>query len=97
MSEQTLDLNSFVRLVAEVVGTASVAPEENFFDIGGDSLTAAHLSVLLEERWGRSLDPFAVFSAESLLELYEEFVGIRDASALRSGDDAQELSQWHQT
>ncbi|MFI6344077.1 acyl carrier protein [Streptomyces sp. NPDC050560] len=60
-----------MRLVAEVIGTDDVTPDANFFDLGGDSLTAAHLSLLLEERFGGEVDVFTVYAAEDLAEIHE--------------------------
>ncbi|HEX2416565.1 MAG TPA: alpha/beta fold hydrolase, partial [Micromonosporaceae bacterium] len=39
----------------EVLGIQSVEPDDNFFEVGGDSLSAARLSGLLTERFGISL------------------------------------------
>jgi hypothetical protein len=65
------DVESLAALCAEVIGVHSVAPEDNFFDVGGDSVSAAHLAVLLDERWGRRLDIFTIIAADSIRVLHE--------------------------
>lgn len=65
------DVRSLADLCAEVIGVRTVAPEDNFFDVGGDSVSAARLSVLVEERWGLELDIFTIIAAGSLTELHE--------------------------
>jgi acyl carrier protein len=66
----TLDVSSLAKLCAEVIGVRSVAPEDNFFDVGGDSVSAARLVVLLAQRWGVSTDIFSIIAADDLIELY---------------------------
>jgi len=75
MSDRIPELDDFVRLVGNVVGVRTATAESNFFDLGGDSLTAAHLSILVEERWGLSMDVFAVITADTLGEVYDDLVG----------------------
>ena len=76
------DVGSLAELCAEVIGVRSVAPEDNFFDAGGDSVTAARLAVLAEERWGVELDIFTIIAADSVLEIHQGLVAspVRDAS-----------------
>ncbi|MFY1633956.1 beta-ketoacyl synthase N-terminal-like domain-containing protein [Solwaraspora sp. WMMB335] len=45
----------------EVLGGPPPAPDDNFFDVGGDSLSAARLSGLLAQRFGLSLAVIEVF------------------------------------
>lgn len=70
MSAQVVSLDDFVRLVGEVLGIATPEAGSNFFDLGGDSLTAAHLCVLAAEKWDLPLDPFAVIAAGDLAEIH---------------------------
>jgi acyl carrier protein len=76
------DVRSLAELCAEVIGVKTVAPEENFLDAGGDSVTAARLAVLVEERWGMELDIFTIIAADSLNEIHEGLAarGAPDAS-----------------
>jgi len=53
----------------EVLGVVAVEPDDNFFDIGGDSLSAARLSGLLAERFGISLPVIEVFQFATLREM----------------------------
>jgi len=64
------DVDDVVRLCAEVIGVASLSLESNFFDAGGDSITAARLAVLLEEEWNAPVDVFAIMAAEDLREIH---------------------------
>jgi len=73
------DVRSLAELCAEVIGVRTVAPEENFLDAGGDSVSAARLAVLLGERWGVELDIFAIIAADSLNEIHD-LLRPRDAS-----------------
>ncbi len=62
---------------AELFGAAAVHDSANFFDLGGDSLTAVRLLARLEDQLGEdALAPDAVFTAGSFAEL---------ASILESG------------
>ncbi|WP_236796416.1 phosphopantetheine-binding protein [Amycolatopsis sp. GM8] len=61
-------------VIAEVIGIATAASDANFFDLGGDSLTAAHLSLLLEEKFGGEVDVFTIYAAEDLTEIHEALV-----------------------
>lgn len=81
MSDQIPQLDDFVRLVGDVVGISTATAASNFFDLGGDSLTAAHLSILVEERWGLSMDVFGVITADTIGEVYDDLVG--SAHAIR--------------
>ena len=44
-------------------GTATVAADDDFFALGGDSLGIAQLAVRLRERWGLGVNPRDVFLA----------------------------------
>jgi acyl carrier protein len=75
------DLRSLTELCAEVIGIRTLAPEDNFFDAGGDSVTAARLAVLVEERWGRELDIFTIIAADSLRDIHEGLVAADSRNA----------------
>ncbi|WUH90996.1 alpha/beta fold hydrolase [Streptomyces sp. NBC_00433] len=53
----------------EVLGLRAAAPDDNFFDVGGDSLSAARLSGLLAERYGIALPVVDVFQYATLRDL----------------------------
>jgi acyl carrier protein len=63
------------RYLAEILATCAdvlsrrVAAEENFFDIGGDSVTATDLFLRLEARLGTELDIALFFEARDFREL----------------------------
>ena len=64
-----------VRLVqatwAEVLGRNAVGPDEDFFEIGGSSLSVAKAVALLSERLRMDLAPRSLFEAPTPLELAE--------------------------
>jgi acyl carrier protein len=68
------DAQALAALCAEVVGVASVTPDSNFFEVGGDSVTAARFAVLAEERWGLDIDIMTIFTVENFREMYAEIV-----------------------
>jgi acyl carrier protein len=70
MSHAVAELDQVITLVTEILGGGQLTAESNFFDAGGDSLTAAHLSLLLEERLGASVDVFTIYAAEDLREIH---------------------------
>ncbi|WP_217628199.1 type I polyketide synthase [Micromonospora nigra] len=55
----------------EVLGARAVEPDDNFFDVGGDSLSAARLSGLLAERFGITLPVIDVFQFSTLRAMAE--------------------------
>ncbi|WP_448321942.1 phosphopantetheine-binding protein [Streptomyces sp. CO7] len=65
-----------VRVVAEawqeVLGIDGVGPDDDFFDLGGDSMVAARLSMLLEERLGSGVELLTVFDHPTVAELAAE-------------------------
>ncbi|GAA4238663.1 hypothetical protein GCM10022254_55520 [Actinomadura meridiana] len=64
-----------MKVIAEVIGVTTATPDANFFDLGGDSLRAAHLSLVLEERFaGAEVDVFTIYAAEDLAEIHQELV-----------------------
>lgn len=74
MPDRSLDLDDLVRLVAEVLGVASADADSNFFDLGGDSLHAAQLALVLDEEWSHPIDAMVIFTVDSLRDLHTEIV-----------------------
>ncbi|MEU6087674.1 phosphopantetheine-binding protein [Streptomyces sp. NPDC047085] len=56
----------------EVLGIDGIGPDDDFFDLGGDSLVATRLTVLLEERLGVEVPPLMVFDHPTVDELTTE-------------------------
>ena len=71
MEPTTPQLDQTLALVAEVIGIQAVSADDNFFDLGGDSLTAAFLSLLLDERLHSPVDVFTIYSAETLDAIHQ--------------------------
>ena len=65
------------RLWAQILGLDSVAPEDNFFDLGGYSLLTVKLFDEVEREFGVRLTMAAIFAAPSLRDM---------AANIRSGD-----------
>ncbi len=53
----------------QVLGVAKIGVHDNFFDLGGHSLTAAQLFFLLEQVYGRHLPLATLFQAPTIAEL----------------------------
>ncbi|WP_040726469.1 type I polyketide synthase [Nocardiopsis chromatogenes] len=58
-----------------VLGVGEVGPDDDFFELGGDSLQAARLSGVLAERFGISLPVVDVFQAGTLRAMAESCTG----------------------
>ncbi|MFI0421729.1 acyl carrier protein [Spongiactinospora sp. 9N601] len=71
MNRAATELDQVVALVEEVVGVQGLTADSNLFDVGGDSLTAAHLSLLFEERFGTPMDVFTIYASENLAEIHQ--------------------------
>ena len=67
----------------DILGTGEFGPEDNFFDVGGSSLTAIRLVTAVEKRFGISLPVLAVFKHPTLADL---------AVQLRQKDDTTHFS-----
>lgn len=61
-----VEVRDVIELCGEVVDHPNPSRDSNFFDIGGDSLAALRLSILLEERWGVSVDSYDIMEAPTL-------------------------------
>lgn len=64
----------------EVLGVHAVEPGDNFFEVGGDSLSAVRLSGLLAERFGISLPVIDIFQFSTLAEMAGHCSSARQAS-----------------
>lgn len=67
-------LSQVMATVTAVFGHA-MAPDDNFFDAGGDSVAAVELADLLEERIGTDVDIELIHRAESFGALAAELAG----------------------
>lgn len=69
---------SLAGLWRRVLEVPDVAMDDDFFDLGGNSLTATTLAVLLEERFGRDLPIAEMFEHPTVAHM-EELLGRRAA------------------
>ena len=53
---------------ADLLAVESVQPTDNFFKLGGDSLMATNLVVMVEQRFGLRMDPIEVFNTPILAD-----------------------------
>lgn len=72
-------------LISEILEVSDVAPDDDFFDIGGNSLLALDLLARLEERTGMKIALLDIFRAASPDELAAL---IADRSREASGAEA---------
>ncbi|MDQ0599372.1 acyl carrier protein [Streptomyces canus] len=56
----------------EVLGIDGIGPDDDFFDLGGDSLVATRLTARLEQRLGTAIDVLTVFDHPTIGELVTE-------------------------
>ncbi len=70
------------KLWQQLLGTADVAGDANFVDLGGHSLKAAQLSTALQETLGVTVSIPDVLEAPNLRELSREIDRLREANAL---------------
>lgn len=73
MSEVSEDLTGTVRQAwQEALGVDGIALDDDFFDLGGDSMVAARLAALLEGRLGVEVPLLTVFDHPTVAELTAE-------------------------
>ena len=65
---------------AQVLSVCGIRETDNFFALGGNSLAAVELMVMLEDRWERQLDLEAVFDATDFGHLARLVVEVRPAA-----------------
>jgi phthiocerol/phenolphthiocerol synthesis type-I polyketide synthase E len=53
----------------ELLGVEPIAPDQNYFDLGGDSSLAVHLFVQIEKTFNLKLPIFTLFEAPTIAEL----------------------------
>ncbi len=68
---------SLMRELASLLGQSQLTPSDNFFDIGGDSLTAMRLCARIGEDHAVNLPLLALFEMESLGDLIEHIRALK--------------------
>jgi acyl carrier protein len=81
MKRSVPGIDEVLGTVSEVVGVKVSSADVGFFDVGGDSLTAAHLSLILEERFDAPVDLFTIYGAESIREIHEAMLQVHRSAA----------------
>ena len=59
------------RIWQELLGVENITPDQNYFDLGGDSSLAVHLFVQIEKVFNVKLPIFTLFEAPTIAELAE--------------------------
>jgi acyl carrier protein len=79
MSERSLTNvdGTVLRLWRECLGVADAGPDDDFFELGGDSLVATRLVARLREELGVAVPLLAVFDNPTAGELAAELAGAR--------------------
>lgn len=65
-------LDTVAAVWTEVLGIDGIEPGDDFFDLGGDSVVAARLTALLQERLGIEVPLLTVFDHPTVGELATE-------------------------
>lgn len=82
-AEQLAWLDRLAPLWAEVLGTTSFGTDDNFFNLGGDSLSATQLVARIRSRHGIDLPIQAVFERPTLRAMAEQLGATRSADPLQ--------------
>lgn len=80
-TDSDAETHALLSLLAGCLGIAQVAPDDNYYDIGGDSLAAMRFCALVEQTRGVDLPITALFEAETLREVVERIAATRSAIA----------------
>jgi amino acid adenylation domain-containing protein len=70
--------SALVELWSEVLGVSPVGVDDNFFEIGGQSLSLATLVMRIQRRFGVSLSPASFFDAATVAQMGAEIAKARD-------------------
>lgn len=77
-----------ISVLRELLGRSTISVNDDFVNLGGDSVVATQLVNILEEQFGICVDPQSVFWADTLREM------LRDAIPAQA-DDAPAASAQH--
>ena len=67
-SMETAETLLAVTYAAGLIFGIEVGPDDNFFDLGGDSVSAIELVTRLEEALGREIDLIVLFDAQNFAD-----------------------------
>ncbi|MGI5429074.1 condensation domain-containing protein [Streptomyces sp. CA-179760] len=92
-------MNALLRIHRELLQAPDIAPDDNFFDRGGNSILAFRLIRLVAEELGVRLSARTVFTAASVRELAERMdtsaaVAAPKPAALQSDGRASMAQEW---
>jgi acetoacetyl-CoA synthetase len=65
---------TLIRIFERVLGRSPVEPEDDFFDLGGDSILAIELMAEIEKAFGQDLPMTAVYDAPTVMALAQVIV-----------------------
>lgn len=72
---QSIVALSIAAMWSEILGKDQIGVDDDFFDIGGDSLKAASFINALQSRWGETIYVSSVFDASTIAK-YERYLSI---------------------
>jgi len=75
----------------DVLGLARVGIEDNFFDLGGDSLTAAQMAARVKEAFGVAISLRRLFEQPTITELMK-MLGVKSGMLVQSSGNSRSLS-----
>ncbi len=65
----------------EILDDPHVSPDDDFFELGGDSFLAMGIMAALEEKTGKQVSPGAIFAFPTATELARAIAKTADASS----------------
>ena len=82
-----------VEIWSEVLGVTTISRDDNFFDIGGDSLRAARAQALILAKLGQELSILDLFQDPTIASLAERIRQGSDVAQVPAGEDRGENLQ----
>jgi amino acid adenylation domain-containing protein len=82
------------KILSEILGKERIGREDNFFHLGGHSLSAAQASARIRERFGVALDLRLFFDSPTIAELAQKLellIGEGKAAEAFRGDEREEI------
>jgi acyl carrier protein len=69
-------LGTLRELWTEALGLDEIGPDDDFFDVGGDSMIAVQLSARIRQRFGVEFSAATMFEADTIRRQAEEIAAL---------------------